>query len=100
MSEDSKNNQRFLKWSRVSWLGLFLSFTALCYGMMAAGAGHGSSTPWFFGLVISFMTWLSMLASVILGFRGLKQGVWLPALILQTVVFLVLTCVGIWGMGG
>lgn len=100
MSDDSESNQRFLKWTRASWVGVVVSTITLFFGMMATGGGHGSYELWFCGLAFSAVTWFLILESVIVGFRGRKQGVWLPVLILQTVVFLALTCVGIWGMGG
>lgn len=100
MTENTKKHQRFVKWVRVSWLGVLLSTIALFYGIMAAGAGHGTTTPWLLGLALSFVTWLAMLISVIVGFRGIKHGVGLPQLVLQTLFFLALTCLGIWGAGG
>lgn len=100
MSENSKENQRFLRWARAGWLGIFLSTIVLFLGIMAAGGGHGTTTPCFFGLVLSFVTWLVMLISVIVGFRGIKKGIWMPALFLQSVAFLALTCLGVWGAQG
>lgn len=101
MSNHSEYNRRFLKWTRLSWLGMALSAAALFFGMMAAGGGHGTYGIWYSGLALSAVSWLLVIASIVTGFIGMRQpGIWIPALVLQCFVFLCLTCAGIWGIGG
>ena len=71
---------------------------------MEAGGGHGTYVLWSCGLILSVVSWVLVLTSIVSGFKGMKEtdetGIYLPALMLQCLVFLCLTCAGIWGMGG
>lgn len=104
MNHPTEYNRHFLKWTRLSWLGIALSIAALFFGMMATGGGHGTYTLWYCGLILSAVSWLLVLVSIVSGFKGMKETketeIWLPALVFQCFVFLCLTCAGLWGMGG
>lgn len=97
----SPEMRRFRRWVTTSWIGLVLSCMSLFFGLMATGAGHGTYGLWYLGLVVSFISWLLVLISVLVGRAAIQQSsVWGLVWGLQLVLWLILTGVGIWGIGG
>ncbi len=85
----------------VSVAGIPTTAVILFFGMMMTGGGHGTERLWLLGLLLSFVCWLVVAASCITGFIAWRRGgriVWWA--IPELLVFVALTLLGLWGMGG
>jgi hypothetical protein len=84
-----------------SMVGIPITAFILFLGMGMTGAGHGTYGMWYFGLLLSFICWLFVGASVITGFIAWRREariVWWA--IPEAILFIVLTLLGLWGMQG
>jgi hypothetical protein len=73
----------------------------LYLGMMMTGGGHGTYGMWYFGLLLSFVCWLLVglsCVTALVAWRREACAVWWA--IPEAVVFIALTLLGLWGMGG
>lgn len=80
--------------------GMLAGFTLL-FGLAASGGGHGTYVPWYIGLVLFALTWISLLLSVAIEYRrraaGLPVRWWFGGVLLLLVLA---TIVGLWGLQG
>ena len=97
----SKMRDRSWRTFVTSAIGLPVTAGILFLGMMMTGGGHGTYGMWYFGLALSFLCWLLVMISVITGIIAWKRDslvVWW--LVPETLLFVVLTLLGVWGVGG
>jgi hypothetical protein len=73
----------------------------LLFGLAQGGAGHGTWGLWYFGLLLWFVAWLTMLVSCIVGAVAWKRTGKLSWWIVPGTALLVATgALGLWGLQG
>jgi hypothetical protein len=100
-----KKTSRLRDWSRRLLITSLCLGACTCYvlwvGLNALGAGHGTATIWYGGLVLWFVSWVVLLASCVTGLVSWKQTSHLPFWVAPSLLVLaVVTGLGIWGLGG
>jgi len=93
--------KRSFRWF-VTSLGLLpITVGVLYFGLMMTGGGHGTYGLWYLGLLLSLFLWFSCGMCCITGIRAqVKEKTVVWWVIPSAMLFLLLTGIGIWGLGG
>jgi hypothetical protein len=81
----------------------FAALITLLIGLSRMGFGHGEATTWYVGLVIACVAWLLLFFSCAFGVLGYRRSSnrWPPVwLVIDWMILIAATAVGVWGNQG